>query len=110
MHEIDTDLVKRAGKVVLDSREACAAEAGELIAAEVNLTTTVEIGELVREVNGDDIVSNEALAKEVLQRGEVTLVKSVGVGGQDVAIAKAVADLAEKLGGIGTVVSGYDAI
>ncbi|KZV65609.1 NAD(P)-binding protein [Peniophora sp. CONT] len=109
MHEIDTDLVNRAGRIVLDSREACATEAGELIKAGVDFSRTVELGELVQEVEGDKVISNEDLAKEVLQSGEVTLVKSVGVGGQDVAIAKAVADLAEKMGGIGTVVHGYDA-
>ncbi|VDC04518.1 unnamed protein product [Peniophora sp. CBMAI 1063] len=108
MHEIDTDLVKRAGRIVLDSRKACATEAGELIAAGVDFATAVELGELVQGVKGDEVISDGALAKEVLQSGEVTLVKSVGVGGQDVAIAKAVADLAEKLGGIGTVVRGYD--
>ena len=80
-----------------------------MIAADVDLSTTVELGELVRGVEGDEVASDEALAKEILQSGEVTLVKSVGVGGQDVAIAKVVADLAEKLGGIGTVVQGYDA-
>jgi hypothetical protein len=49
MHEIDTDLVNRAGIIVVDSKEACGHEAGELIDAGVKEDGLVEIGELLSE-------------------------------------------------------------
>ncbi|THH28852.1 hypothetical protein EUX98_g5332 [Antrodiella citrinella] len=90
MHEVDTDLIQRAGVVVVDSREACKVEAGELIAAATPLTSMVEIGELVT-TSGEPA---QHLVDNVRRSGNVTIFKSVGVGIQDVAIASAVVDRA----------------
>ncbi|KAF8631658.1 hypothetical protein AX17_005060 [Amanita inopinata Kibby_2008] len=95
--------------LLVDSREACAVEAGELIDAGVNEKEVVEIGELVahRMTNDggvddlDDVVS-DTLEEEgaVDVQGPVTMFKSVGLGLQDVAIACAVVAEAEKMSGI----------
>jgi ornithine cyclodeaminase len=96
MREVEDALLSRVGAVLVDSREACAHEAGEL--QNIDPAQLVELGELV---NGD----SEALDRA--KSGEVTLFKSVGLGVQDVAIAGLVLDEAEKMG-LGTEVPGYD--
>ncbi|TCD67719.1 hypothetical protein EIP91_012017 [Steccherinum ochraceum] len=93
MHEVDTDLVKRAGTIVVDSREACKIEAGELIAANIQDDDLIEIGELVS-LSGSQWEANQPLVERVRKSGDVTMFKSVGVGVQDVAIASAVVDKA----------------
>jgi len=126
MHEVDQDLVQRAirepGKsdagpqalLLVDSRAACAAEAGELIEAGVAGSQVVEIGEAVRFNEVGELTL--ALANSVHERGDqewdvgsgpITMFKSVGVGLQDVAIACAVLDKAEEMG-VGTWVTRYD--
>lgn len=96
MREVEDDLVKRAGIVLVDSKEACEAEAGELH----NLTEDqmVEIGKVVKD---------KSKADPIKQAGDVTMFKSVGLGVQDVAIAQTVLDQAEKLG-LGSVIEDYD--
>lgn len=96
MREVEDDLVKRAGIVLVDSKEACEAEAGEL----QNLTEEemIEIG---------DVVKDKPKADKIKQAGDVTMFKSVGLGVQDVAIAQVVLDQAEKLG-LGSVIEDYD--
>ncbi|KAG7446271.1 NAD(P)-binding protein [Guyanagaster necrorhizus] len=96
MHEVDRALIERAFKGILlvDSREACFAEAGELEEGD----PVVEIGE-IRQWRRGDYVEDFG--------GPVTMFKSVGVGLQDVAIACAVVERAESLG-VGLVVEGYD--
>ncbi len=76
MQEIDANTVKRA-RVVVDSRKACLAEAGDIILAGASIDA--EIGEIV---NGTQPgrVSDE----------EITFFKSVGVAAQDAAAAAAV--------------------
>ncbi|THH16090.1 hypothetical protein EW146_g4500 [Bondarzewia mesenterica] len=115
MAEIDTDLVRRAKTIVVDSREACLIEAGELIAAGVGEDEMIELGELVQETNPGALEGtmwewkrNEHKCDEVRKAGDVTIFKSVGVGAQDVAIAAAVVDRAKELG-IGATVEDYDA-
>lgn len=118
MREVDDELVLRAvgsggeggvqkQNLLVDSREACAAEAGELISAGVGGDQVVEIGEFVlsrlRVVGSGD----GAPPGEPADRSQITMFKSVGVGLQDVAIACAVVKKAEELG-IGLVVNGYD--
>ncbi|KAF9240833.1 NAD(P)-binding protein [Melanogaster broomeanus] len=81
MHEVDSKLINRAGKVVVDSRDACAIEAGELIVAgkaENPKEPWLNLG-----LKGSD---------------GVTIFKSVGVGLQDVAIASLVVSRAEQMG------------
>ncbi|KAJ6516779.1 hypothetical protein C8R47DRAFT_960882 [Mycena vitilis] len=112
MHEVDGALIRRAlpssdanarsSNLLVDSRSACLAEAGELIAAGIVGNQVVEIGELVA-FNADgalvlDAASQSSLAKTRGTTGPVTVFKSVGVGLQDVAIACAVVEKAEELG------------
>ncbi|PBK74537.1 NAD(P)-binding protein [Armillaria solidipes] len=96
MHEVDRALIERAFKGILlvDSREACYAEAGELEEGD----PVVEIGDVKQWRRGDYADDFD---------GPVTMFKSVGVGLQDVAIACAVVERARGLG-VGLVVEGYD--
>ncbi|KAF7291479.1 hypothetical protein MKEN_01482400 [Mycena kentingensis (nom. inval.)] len=105
MHEVDGALIERAlpSRLIVDSREACAAEAGEIIAANLKHDQLVEMGDLVQ----FDTSSGELYldpARKPLEfvagstSGPVTIFKSVGVGIQDVAIACAVVQRAEEMG------------
>ena len=88
--EVDTTTIKRADRIVVDSREACLEEAGDLIVP--NARIDAEIGEIV---NGD---------KPGRQSDdEITLFKSVGVAVQD-AVAAAVVLAAAETNGLGTLV------
>jgi len=89
MQEIDVNTVRRA-RIFVDSREACLAEAGDLIIpnAEIN----AEIGEVV---NG----KKEGRTSE----NQITFFKTVGVAVQDVAAATVVLEQAEEKG-LGTVI------
>ncbi|KAK4684336.1 hypothetical protein P7C73_g5848, partial [Tremellales sp. Uapishka_1] len=102
MHEISTDLVRRGGKIVVDSKHACLEEAGELIDAQLSADDLVEIGQLLS-LDGEEKV---ARVKQVRQSGDVVIFKSVGIGLQDVSIADLVIREAEK-SGLGTVVEDY---
>jgi ornithine cyclodeaminase/alanine dehydrogenase-like protein (mu-crystallin family) len=76
MQEIDANTVNRA-RVVVDSREACLAEAGDIIIA--GAAIDAEIGEIV---NG---------TRPGRESGEeITFFKSVGGAAQDAAAAAAV--------------------
>jgi ornithine cyclodeaminase len=90
MQEVDADTVNRA-LVVVDSRDACMAEAGDIVQA--NARIHAEIGEII---NGKAIgrTSDE----------EITLFKSVGLAAQDAAAAAVVLQRAEALG-LGKIVS-----
>lgn len=89
MQEVDAATVRRA-RVVVDSREACLAEAGDIIIP--NATIDAELGEIV---NG--------LKPGRQSDDEITFFKSVGVAVQDAAAAAAVLAEAEAIG-LGTVV------
>ena len=90
MQEIDEVTVRRA-RVVVDSRDACMAEAGDLIIA--GAVISAEIGEIV---NG--------IFPPRQNDQEITFFKSVGVAVQDAAAAAAVlAAAVEK--GLGSVIS-----
>ena len=81
--EVDTTTIRRANRIVVDSREACSEEAGELIIP--NTEADAEIGEIV---NGN---------KPGRQADdEITFFKSVGVAVQDAVAAAAVLKEAEK--------------
>ena len=99
MHEVDSSTLIRAlgknkGRIAVDKREAVLAEAGEFIHAGIKAEQLVELGELVRDGIEED-------------QGDITIFKSVGLGVQDVGIAKLVVERAEKMG-IGRWVEGYD--
>ncbi|EJC97959.1 NAD-binding protein [Fomitiporia mediterranea MF3/22] len=102
MIEVDTDLIKRTGKVLVDSKEACSVEAGELIKAGLTLDDLVEVGAIV-EHDGKPI---KGTAQMVRCFGDVTIFKSVGVGLQDTAVAVAVLNKAVEMG-LGTEVTQY---
>ncbi len=82
MREIDPATVNRA-TIIVDSRSACAAEAGDLILARVE--ADAELGEVI-EGKHPGRESNEV----------ITLFKSVGVAIQDAAAAEAVLAAAER--------------
>ncbi|KAI5117243.1 hypothetical protein M0805_001561 [Coniferiporia weirii] len=103
MIEVEDNLIRRAGKVLVDSKEACQSEAGELIKAGIAIEDLIEIGEVV-ETNGEGIP--ESLSK-VKAAGDITIFKSVGVGLQDAAIAGAIIEKG-LLMGLGTHIAAYD--
>ena len=83
--EVDTTTIRRADRIVVDSREACLEEAGDLIIP--NAEIDAEIGEIV---NGD---------KPGRQSDdEITFFKSVGVAVQDAVAGAAVLAAAEAKG------------
>ncbi|KAF7424506.1 hypothetical protein PC9H_009813 [Pleurotus ostreatus] len=107
MHEVDTSLVLRAcdtsrgGVLLVDSKEACAKEAGELIDAGIGPDAIIEMGEMIGKC--------EAYPRGPTTFGGVTMFKSVGVGLQDVAIAYATVDKALAMDPpVGTIIGQYD--
>ena len=83
--EVDTTTIRRADRIVVDSREACLAEAGDLIIP--NADIDAEIGEIV---NGDKPGRQSD--------SEITFFKSVGVAVQDAVAGAAVLAAAEVKG------------
>ncbi len=120
MREVDRDLILRSlrGTLLVDSREACLREAGEILDACVQPEQMKEIGELIPKGIDEDFNLQVyfrnliTAAPDILQRefnGPVTVFKSVGIAVQDVVIASSVVERAYSLGGgIGTTVSEYD--
>lgn len=132
MREVGKDLILRSTqsfpedgsvsmcpKLLVDSREACLHEAGELIDAHIKPEQMTEIGELVpMDEHGQvALIPYHELLSEKRARihkldfaGPVTIFKSVGIGLQDVAIASAIVDKALLFGEkkIGTVIEDYD--
>ncbi len=88
MQEVDEETVRRA-KIVVDSLQACLAEAGDLIIPlEKNVISKLDIhAELGQIING------ERAARE--SREEITFFKSVGVAVQDTAAANEILRAAE---------------
>ena len=83
--EVDTETIRRAHRIVVDSREDCLAEAGDLIIP--NAEIDAEIGEIL---NGDKPGRQS--------EDEITLFKSVGVAVQDAVAGAAVLAEAEAKG------------
>ena len=83
MREVTPALIDQASLIIADSIPACQAEAGELVSTPVE--RLVELGDLCRE-------------SQTYQRlpDRRTVFKSVGVGVQDVAIARLVLSKAEE--------------
>ena len=88
--EVDTTTIRRSDRIVVDSREACLEEAGDLIIP--NAQIDAEIGEIL---NGDKPGRESD--------SEITFFKSVGVAVQDAVAAAAVLAEAEAKG-LGTLI------
>jgi ornithine cyclodeaminase len=87
MQEVDTDTIRLGGKIYVDSKEACAEEAGELIRAKLGPDDLVEVGELY---------ASDGTERVGLEDGKkLTLFKCVGMGLMDLLIAQALLDIAE---------------
>jgi ornithine cyclodeaminase len=84
MREVDEVTVKRA-RVVVDSREACLSEAGDIIIHKA--TIDAELGEIVNGTKPGRISDDE-----------ITFFKSVGLAAQDAAAAAAILAEAEQKG------------
>lgn len=80
--EVDTTTIRRANRIVVDSREDCLEEAGDLIIP--NAQIDAEIGEII---NGDKVGRQSD--------DEITFFKSVGVAVQDAVAASVVLAEAE---------------
>jgi ornithine cyclodeaminase len=120
MKEVDRDLMSRSlkGTLLVDSKEACLREAGELIDASVQPEEMKELGEILpTDIQGelDVLALGEMLDAHRPRKiesgfdGPVSIFKSVGLGIQDVAIVAAVVQMAlDPSGQIGTIVPRYD--
>lgn len=98
MQEIAEDVLRRAAKIVVDSREAAIAEAGDFI-------VPLETGRLTAgSINGEigEVVSGRKPGRE--RPDEITVFKAVGIAVLDVAVAWAVVEKASCLG-LGTEIS-----
>jgi ornithine cyclodeaminase len=97
MQEVDEVTMRRADKIVVDSLQACLAEAGDLIVPiEKRIINKVDIyGEI------GEIVNGKKPGRELHE--EITLFKSVGVAVQDAAAAGQILRAAEAQG-LGAVV------
>jgi ornithine cyclodeaminase len=94
MAEVDTALIRRA-RILVDSRSACALEAGELIGAGLAAEDMVEVGSLLRSMPaGGGVEADFERVAQLLNGRDVTVFKSVGVGAQDVAISIATVERA----------------
>lgn len=82
MQEVDTETIKLGDKIYVDSKEACAEEAGELIRAKLEVNDLIEVGELCS--SGAQLDHEKAL----------TIFKCVGMGLMDLIIAQALLDIA----------------
>jgi alanine dehydrogenase len=90
MHEIPARTVIRS-KVVVDSRQACLAEAGDLIISiSGGIISDKHIHGEIGEVAAGKILGRES-------EGELTFFKSVGLAVQDVAVAELILRRAEEL-------------
>ena len=92
MQEVDTETIRLGGRIYVDSKEACAEEAGELIRVNRGPEDLIEVGELY---------ARDGQEKVGLGDGkELTVFKCVGMGLMDLVIAQALLDIAayEKVG------------
>ena len=90
MQEVDSETIRRA-KVVIDSRQAFLAEAGDLI---IPLQQGVIKEEHIHAEIGE-IIAGRKMGRT--SEDEITYFKSVGVAVQDVAAARRVLDKAAEL-------------
>jgi len=133
MRDVDNELIRRGGVIIVDSKEACLKEAGEIISAGLQSEDMVELGTVLGK-QGEDLrtVGDVTIFKSVscasyspLRRPKPEGVTTqpelcvsdfmlrahanvqVGLGIQDISIASLVLEQADKMG-LGTVVDNYD--
>ena len=94
MMEVDDTLIRRCNRVVVDSREACMVEAGELLRANLSREDLIEMGEIVDKEGRE----KKDMLKAIHAAGDITIFKSVGIGLQDTAIAGLVFEKAREMG------------
>jgi ornithine cyclodeaminase len=73
MRDVDNELIKRGGLIIVDSKEACLQEAGELIHAGLGSEDLIELGAVLGK-EGNDIRTR------IQASGDVTIFKSVSQG------------------------------
>ncbi|KPM43754.1 hypothetical protein AK830_g2732 [Neonectria ditissima] len=88
------DSKKHGGVILVDSREACALEAGEIAEAKLSTDKMLELGELVNLQKTGDQKANEKL--EAWLADGLVLYKGVGLGIMDLALGKSLLDLARE--------------
>ncbi|NLM06169.1 MAG: ornithine cyclodeaminase family protein [Tissierellia bacterium] len=96
MQEVDPEIFKRTSKIYFDSTEAVLSESGDIL-------KPLEDGILKeKDFTGEigQVIMGNLVARE--SEDEIILFKTVGIGTQDLATAKAIYDKAQKLG-VGTV-------
>lgn len=101
MCEVPPSLL-RSSRVIVDSKEACLREAGEIIQASLTAEDLTELGELLA-TKGDGDESDGDEGRPTGKEGESVVFKSVGLGMQDLAINRLVLKRAEEMD-IGTVI------
>lgn len=120
IHRAESSLLPDVGHqirqaIIVDSRDACAREAGDLIKAKVEQRSWVEIGKLLLEgrnrfLDNEIPLTSEEIDIEMIKQdftGPVTIYKSVGIGLQDAAMAKEVVGYAKKVH-LGDLIENYD--
>lgn len=100
MQEVDskTLLSGEEGKVYVDSKEACLAEAGELIMAKVDEEQLVELGELFEPERNQSSINPPV--------GRNVVFKCVGMGIMDLTVANTLLEMAAEKG-LGLEVAGF---
>jgi ornithine cyclodeaminase/alanine dehydrogenase-like protein (mu-crystallin family) len=133
MRDVDDELIKRGGMIIVDSKEACLKEAGEIVSAGLQSEDMVELGTILGK-QGEDLrtVGDVTIFKSVsllcsvqpevrnpwgvITQPELTfsdfIIRAdanvqVGLGIQDISIASLILEQAQKLG-LGTIIENYD--
>jgi alanine dehydrogenase len=89
--EIDSDVVKKANLVVIDSKDQGRLEAGDLVAAlDKGVLEWIDVGELGR------VVAMRSPGRQSSE--DVTIFKSLGIGLEDIAVANKVFQKAKEAG------------
>ncbi|KAI5287833.1 hypothetical protein KEM52_001407, partial [Ascosphaera acerosa] len=100
MREIDTATLRSANPILVDSREACLAESGELIAAQARPDELVEIGALLDEEERERVRGR-------LDEGTGNVIfKCVGIGIMDLVMGRELLALAARRG-LGVDIEGF---
>ncbi|KAH8880834.1 shikimate 5-dehydrogenase [Thozetella sp. PMI_491] len=87
---------EKGGAIVVDSREACAIEAGELVKADISMENVLEVGELAHIRETGEQNEKDRLAGWL--KSGMVVYKSVGMGIMDISISRAILKLASSRG------------